>query len=288
LALILAGAGLHVGTITLEVREAVEKASRIYVDVYTMPQTVWLAEWARSLAGDRVVEASRDIIESQSTKIVEEASRGDVVVLVPGDPLVATTHVSLLAEASRRGVRWRVIPGISGVVASKTLAGLQYYRYGRTITVPGPWRGVRAVSIISQLYGNLCVGLHTLVLLDVADGGPQLDPARGASELLSLEEELASDMGFEQVLPGLMAVVVERAGHPDARVYWDSIVSIAEGRGGPWREPSSIVVPGIIHPTELDMITSLYSVSESSVNDHNGLVKRSRLRTCRVYEALSL
>jgi len=288
LTLILAGAGLHVGTITLEVREAVERASRVYVDVYTMPQASWLAEWARGLAGDRVVEAGREVIESQSARIVEEASMGDVVVLVPGDPLVATTHVSLLAEASRRGVRWRVIPGISGVVASKTLAGLQYYRYGRTITVPGPWREVRAVSIVSHLYGNLCVGLHTLVLLDVADGGAQLGPAQGASELLLLEKELASDVGFERVLPGLMAAVVERAGHPDARVHWGSIASIAEGEGGPWREPSSIVVPGIIHPTELDMIASLYSVKESAVKEHNDLVRRSRLRACRVYEALSL
>ena len=286
--LVLAGAGLHPGSVTVEVREALEKASRVYVDTYTMPRAAWLAEWARGVAGDRVVEADREVLESNSSRIVEEASHSLVVVLVPGDPLVATTHVSLLAEASRRGVEWRVIPGISGVVTSKTLVGLQYYRYGRTITVPGPWRGVKAVSIVSHLYGNLCIGLHTLVLLDVADGGPQLDPASGASELLSLEARLASDMAFEPVLPGLLAAVVERAGHPDARVYWASIREIAGGNGGPWREPSSIVVPGLVHPTELDMITSLYSVRVESIEDHNERVRRSRLRTCRVYEALSL
>ncbi|MEB2836991.1 MAG: diphthine synthase [Desulfurococcales archaeon] len=286
--LVLAGAGLHPGNVTSEVAELVRGASRVYVDTYTMPGSSWLLEWARSVGGSKVVEATRDVLEAGSSRIVEEARGSLVVVLVPGDPLVATTHISLIVEAAERGVPWRVAPGISGVVSSKTITGLQYYRFGRTITIPGPWRGVTAVSIVSQLYGNLCVGLHTLALLDVSEGGRQLKPDEGARQLLALEDRLAGDMAFDPVLRGLLAVAVERAGSERPRVVWGPLHSIAEGLGAPWGEPSSIVVPGLIHPTEADVVSRLYSLDREVLEAHNRAVRASRLRTCRIYEALSL
>ncbi len=285
--LVLAGAGVYPGSVSAEVSGLVAGADRVYVDTYTMPGSGWLLAWARRVAGDRVVEAGRDLLESRSSMVVEEARTSTVVVLVPGDPLIATTHVSLLAEAAARGVEWRVAPGISGVVASKAVSGLQYYRFGRTITIPGPWRGVRAVSVVSQLYGNLCVGLHTLLLLDVRGDGSQLPPGEGASALLSLEEGLASEMGFEPVLPGLLAAAVERAGTPEARVFWASLEELA-GSGREWLEPSSLVVPGLIHGSESDVLSQLYRVGEGEVREHNRRLREARLRACRVYEALSL
>jgi diphthine synthase len=283
--LVLAGAGVHPGSVSAEVAEAVSRADAVYVDSYTMPGVAWLVEWARRHAPDRIVVASREALESGAPRIAEEARDGLVVVLVPGDPLIATTHISLLAEASARGVEWRVIPGVSGVVSAKTLSGLQYYRFGRTITIPGPWRGVKAVSIVAQLYGNLCVGLHTLLLLDVSEEGRQLDPAAGAAELSRLEEELAGEVGFDPILHRLMAAVVERAGTPEASVYWGRLAGIRAGR---WREPSSIVLPGIIHGSEADMIMRVYGVGDDVVRSHNRIVLESRARACRVYEALSL
>ncbi|MEB3851910.1 MAG: diphthine synthase [Desulfurococcales archaeon] len=285
--LILAGAGVYPGSVTSEVAGLVASADRVYVDTYTMPGADWLLAWARRVAGERVAPASREALEARAREVVEEARRGTVVVLVPGDPLIATTHVSLLVEAAGRGVEWRVAPGVSGAVSAKVLSGLQYYRFGRTVTIPGPWRGVRAVSVVSQIYGNLCVGLHTLALLDVSEDGSQLPPAAGAGTLVELEGELARDMGVEEgVLPGLLAAVVERAGTPEARAYWGTLGGIASGGGS--RAPSSIVVAGIVHPTEADVLEGLYGVSRGEVERHNAALRESRLRACRVYEALAL
>ncbi len=280
--LVLAGAGLHPGLVTVEVEGLVRGADRVYVDTYTMPGSGWLLEWARRL-NSNVVEASRDTLESGAHRVIREAARGLVVVLVPGDPLIATTHIALLEEASRLGVEWRVVPGVSGVVASKTLSGLQYYRFGRTVTVPGPWRGVRAFSVVVGVYGNLCVGLHTLVLLDLSEDGGQLSPASAARQLMDLEGELCREHGVDTLLPGLLVAVVERAGMPGARVTWARLGSL-ESLGEDWAAPSSMVVPGYIHPTEADALERLYGVDPRAVRSHNEALSTGRGSACRIYE----
>lgn len=258
--------------------ELASKADVVYVDVYTSPGASWLAEELSRLAGGRVVAAGREVLEQGAWRIVEEAREGLVVVAAPGDPLVATTHVSLLVEAARRGVEWRVIPGVSGVVAAKTASGLQYYRFGRTFTIPGPWRGVRAYSVVEYAYTNICAGLHSAVLLDVDDEGRQLPPGEAAGILLDLEREVAGELGVEPVLHRLMALVVSRAGQPGQLVDHGRLPDVGSAR---WSPPATLVIPATVHPTEAEALQALHGVDPSLVEGHNRAVEESRSRVCR-------
>ncbi|MCE4620777.1 MAG: SAM-dependent methyltransferase, partial [Desulfurococcales archaeon] len=204
--LILAGGGLGPGYQGRLLEDAVASADKVYVETYTVPGSNWLLDWARSIAGDRVIEADRSSLEENASKLVEEAKTLRVLVLAPGDPLIATTHRSLLALARKEGIVVRVIPGVSGVCASKTLSLLDYYKYGRTVTVPGPWRGVKPYSVVYYILVNACSRLHTLVLLDF-QGNKALAPSEAASTLVDIAREV--DAGFLADAP---VIVVERAG----------------------------------------------------------------------------
>jgi len=251
--LVLAGGGLGPGYVGGLVAELVRGGDVVYVDTYTVPGAGWLLEWARGVAGGRVVEASRGVLEEGAPRIVEEARSALVVVLVPGDPLIATTHRSLVVEAVRRGVEYRVVPGVSGVCAAKTASLLDYYRFGRTVTVPGPWRRVRAYSVVEYLLRNACAGMHTLLLLDIDEWGRQYPPGDAVEQLLSLAGELGVS------LDGAPLLAVERAGLEGERVTLHRLPSVEEPRGG-WREPASLVVPGPLAAYEREALEAVHGV----------------------------
>jgi len=249
--LLLVGGGYAEGLQTVEALDALRAAEKVYVDTYTVPGSRWLLALARRVSGGAVVEARRSVLEEGSRVIVEEALSSVVAVLVAGDPLIATTHASLLAEAARAGAEVRVLPGVSGVCAAKSVSLLHYYRFGRTVTVPGPWRGVKAYSVVEALYGNMCVGLHTMLLLDVAEGGSaQLSPGEALRSILRHEAELAAEAGFEPSLEGLPALIVSAGARGDHYVAAHSSVGEALQASHPEGRVYSVIVPAEPHPSE--------------------------------------
>lgn len=254
--LILAGHGLSRESATDELKRAIEEADIIYFELYTMPASSWLAEVAREL-GERAILASRQTLEEESRRIVELAKHKRVVIVTAGDPLIATSHQALVAEARAAGVEVRYVPGVSGVTAAKAMSGLQYYRFGRTFTVPSRGKVARPYSVVGFLYGNLCVDLHSLLLLDVSDSGQQLQPSEAARIVLETEEELERILSYAGDLARRPALVVERAGTPEGAIKaFDSLEDLAEG-GETFREPSSLVVPAPLNRVEEWILSSL-------------------------------
>ncbi len=97
--------------------------------------------------------------------------RGETVaVLVPGDPMVSTTHVTLMLDAKKAGFEVGVVHGISifDLVGS---VGLQSTRFGRIVSLVYPYAGIVATSPLELLAFNRWQDLHTLVLLDLDPSG---------------------------------------------------------------------------------------------------------------------
>ncbi len=257
--LVLAGAGYKAGMLTREVENLLRRADKVYVDTYTSPGASNILDYVKAIARSSVVAASRDDLEGGSQRIISEASRLLVVILVPGDPLIATTHVALLAEARRAGIEARYYPGVSGVCAAKAASMLHYYRFGRTVTVPGPWRGVKPYSLVAFIYSNLCAGLHTLALLDVRDDGLQLRPEEAAETIITYEREVAKELGLEPFLGELPALAVEAGGEGAHRVYgFNFLKDLARARlpEGVY----SLVLPAELHPTEAWALEEIYKI----------------------------
>jgi len=280
--LLIAGCGIYNGSFTRELIRALDEADIVYVDLYTMPSAMWVLDALRPWMG-KVRIAGRELLEEKSRLIVSEAKISNVLVLSAGDPLVATTHQSLMAEAARMDVKVKYIPGISGVCVVKAYSGLSYYRFGRTTTIPGPWRGFKPYSVMAVTYSNLCIDAHTLLLLDVDERGTQLEPRDAISQLLLVEEELSKTLNIKRVLEKTPVMVVERGGAPDARILvFNRTTDLLEWRGV-FKTPSSLIIPAPLSVTELWIIESRLNVKLEATWSKRVY---ERIDCCKAYETL--
>ena len=263
--LYLVGGGISIETVTLGLRSLVENADKIYVETYTIPGSEWLYEFIKKIAPKKTILAHRSDLEDFVNKIIEQAKSMEVLIVAPGDPLIATTHRSIILEAKRKNIDYRILPGVSGVCTVKTVTGLDYYKFGRTITVPGPWRGIKPYSTYYYLVSNLCVGLHTLLLLDIDDKGRQLSPCLALRQLNDVETELSQEARYEPVLDKLLYAAVSQAGLADSRVIGG--IGFEKICSSNLKAPISIVVPGRLSSYEIEYLETIYGIKieESSI-----------------------
>jgi diphthine synthase len=251
MALYIVGAGLSSEYLSLRAIKALSRARKVYIDTYTSIAPGVDEELVARLAPEaEVVRATRLHLENEAYRIVEEAAEGDVAVLVPGDPFIATTHVALAVEARRRGVEVVAVPGVSGIQAVLDATGLQFYRFGKPVTLVYPEEGLRPYSTLEVIAENRRRGLHTLVLLDLRlDQGKAMTIPEAVNTLFQLERELAEKGEIEPFLGDALFVAVARAGLPDAACAAGPAGFVASQSYPP--PPHSLVVAAPrLHPME--------------------------------------
>lgn len=161
--LTLVGLGLwDIKDISLRGFEAAKKADKVYIEFYTSLFFSNVDEVSRIL-GKEVEVLERNDLEENCHKILKEAKDKNVVVLVPGDPMVATTHSILKIEAKKIGVETDTIHSSSIISAICGITGLQSYKFGRSATVS--W--VESRFPVDTVLANRSINAHTLLLLDL-------------------------------------------------------------------------------------------------------------------------
>src|SRR2546425_9061966 len=85
--------------------------------------------------GKKIEVLSRGQLENEGgKKLLRAATKERVAFLVPGDPVIATTHISLRLSAVKLGVESRVVHPPSIVSAASGATGVQRYKFGKAIT----------------------------------------------------------------------------------------------------------------------------------------------------------
>lgn len=229
--------------VSLRGRRAIAEADRVFLEGYTSRlggATVAAMEAAWGLP---VTVLTREGVENDPDAVLEAARTGTAVFLVPGDPMVSTTHVDLRLRAHALGIETRVVHGASIATAAPGLAGLQNYRFGPATSLPFPHGRWRPTSPVRAVGENLQRGLHTLVYLDIQPGRCMLIP-----EALDLLEAGAADAGFE--IP--LYIGCARAGSPDPVVAAGTAGRLrAVDFGGPLHV---LIVPGELHVMEREYL----------------------------------
>ncbi len=165
--LYLIGLGLSPDLITLRGLEKIRKARKVYLDVYTSSFPGSVDEVKRIVGRDDIVLATRSMLEERSSEIMEELEHGDVALLVIGNPLLATTHVSLLIEAKSRGHSFEVVPAPGIIPNALLLAGLMIYKMGKPVTLTYPREGIISEYPYDVIKDNDSRNLHTILLLEM-------------------------------------------------------------------------------------------------------------------------
>jgi len=239
--------------ISLKGLELASKADLVVCEHYTslMPR-LSLESLERRIRKPIRLLSRKDLEDCVDESVLEEARRKTVVLLVPGDPMIATTHISVRIRAEKQGIRTRIVHGASIVTAVMGLSGLQNYKFGKSVTVPFPEGEVVSPVPYEVIAENRAKGLHTLVLLDVrADSGRYMKVGDALTILRSLE----SARGLGVVAGDTLVVGVARAGSDDSTVRAGSVTEVMSvDFGGP---PHVLVFPGRLHFVEAEALEVL-------------------------------
>lgn len=222
--LILVGLGVC-GDITKEGLEVVKKADIVYAEFYTLPfpkdtRDALLRKYKPTVLERRDVESNR---------LINEAKNKNVVLLVGGDPLTATTHISLINEAEKIGIPTRIIHNSSIITVAAGITGLQIYKFGRIATLVNHRENYKPMSALNIISENKRLGMHTLVLLDT-------EP-----EPLDIKNALNMLREFGN------CVIISQGGCKHQKVYYGNIDTLLKNTHKLGNPPFCIVIPGKLH-----------------------------------------
>ncbi len=234
MALFLIGTGVAFD-VTLGGVEALKRCKEAYIETYTNPISDEMIQELGAIVGKSIVLLDRSLLES--SYLVDKAESADVCILASGDPLTATTHITLVIEAKKRGIPVHVIHNSSIHSVAPGRAGLQMYRFGKTASLVNPRPNYKPTSSLDVIRENLARNLHTLVLLDTE---PQPMEAKSALGMLS---------EFDS------AIILSRVGHEDEKITYGKIKDLEKARLG--KPPFTVIVPAKLHPVEAEYLESL-------------------------------
>lgn len=233
--LFLIGLGVS-GDLTLRGVELAKKSDELYSEMHTgILQKGWLKKMEK-IIGKRISVLEREKLESNF--ILKKAKEKKIALLVPGDPLAATTHYTHVQDAKKAGIEVKVVHNSSIFTAAPGKAGLQHYKFGKTTTLAYWRRNYQPVSALEIVEENRKNGMHSLILLDLDKSLGPMYAKTAFRQIKKIEEKLG-----RKVIEKL--VVLSRVGWDDEKISYGRIDKLREKNLG--KPPFCFIVPGKLH-----------------------------------------
>ncbi len=230
--LYLIGLGLDLKDISLKALEAIKKSSQVYLETYTttFPYKI---ENLEKVIGKKVISSARKQFEDDVLTLIDGAKHQNISILIYGDPLAATTHITILREAEKRKIKTEIIHNISIFnVISET--GLQLYKFGKTTSLPKWQENYKPTSFLDIIKENLSIKAHSLVLVDP-----------GLSLKQSLEQLEQSDT--DHILNNKELIIASCLGTAKQKIIKGNIKDLIKKKID---EPFSIIIPSNLNFSE--------------------------------------
>ena len=254
--LVLIGMGLwDERDISLKGLQLAKEADEVFIEFYTSRLMGTNLKKIEEMLGREIHVLKRSDLEENSRIIIERAAEKDIAILVPGDPVVATTHSAITLEAANLGVKVRVVHNASITTAICALTGLQNYRFGKSASVSYP-HGKISRAPLDVIRDNLSINAHTLLFLDL---NPEPMKINQAIELLSSADE-------DGILENCFAVGVARAGSESPFVKCGKLRALKKvDFGKPLH--TLVILSKKIHITEYEFLRKFADAPEELKNN---------------------
>jgi len=229
--------------LTLRGLEKAKNADKIYAEFYT---SKWYGNVKKleKLIEKKIDVVNRNYLEEDSDRIIEEAKTKKIVIFVLGDPLVATTHISLLNNAKRARIETEVVHNAS-IYSAVGETGLHLYKFGRTVTISFPEKTEYTDTLVDAIEKNMKMGLHTLLLLDVISAKKKhMRPEEGMKILLEMNKKFFTE--------NTEIIVFGRAGSDKSSIFYGRVKSLVKKDFG--EPPFVMIIPGKLHFTEREYL----------------------------------
>ncbi len=252
--LIFAGMGLKgLESCSLEILPILQKVDKIFIESYTNFTSKDIPEDLLPFKS-KFQYVTREYLEEKDTLFFQSIEGKISLLLVPGDPFIATTHNSLRIAAVNRGIKCRVIHNTSIISAAPSISGLSSYKFGRTVTCPFPDNmSEYPYEVIKQ---NKKINAHTLILLDINLVTEKFLSVNEAIILLQESEEKKKEsiISEKSIVIGLA-----RIGYENQFIFAGNLEAVINH---PWSEfgpPQALIVcADSLHFAEEEAIKALW------------------------------
>jgi len=234
------GLGLNVDGISKYGLEIVQRCKKIYLENYTI-DFPYNKEELEHILKKKIGFADRNFVESFG--MIDEAKKMDVALLVYGSPLTATTHISLIQEAKKCGIRYKIIYNAS-ILDAVAETGLQIYKFGKIASMP-KWKkdeNFTPDSFMQIVQNNNSMKAHSLILVDI---GLDISDAINQLEISAKKNEIKLNK----------IVVCQALGTKHKKILYRNFDEMKKLTNV--RKPYCIIIPSKLHFIEKEVLESL-------------------------------
>lgn len=218
--------------------EELRNCDVVFAEEYTGRMQEGSLKRLEALIGKKIIILPREEVEEEK-RILNEAVSKKVALLVPGDPMISTTHISLKLSAEKMGVETKVVHSSSIITAAIGECGLQVYKLGKPCTLAIWSKGYEPTSSYDVIVDNIERGLHSVVFLDLK--GRCMEASEAIEQLLRIDKN-------RQRLKGLSVVVLSRVGSKEQKITYGKADALLKANLG--KAPFILVIPGKLHFVE--------------------------------------
>lgn len=237
--LYLIGLGLNEKSISLEALEILKKCRKIYLEYYTVDFPYSIESLERSI-GFKIEIIKREKVESDF--LVKEAKTKNTALLIYGSPLFATTHLTLLLDCKKEGVKTSIICN-SSIFDALGETGLELYKFGRITSMPkwtsdGKYEPDSFLEIVKE---NISIKAHSLILCDIG--------LKFSEALEQLEKSLSKKkMKVERI------IACSSMGSEKRKIAYNNLTNLKKEK---IENPFCFIIPGELHFMEKEYLESL-------------------------------
>lgn len=247
----LIGLGLSKKLITEKAIEEIKSCDIIFFETYTSLSCDITEEVIRNF-NSNVKVVDRGFIENNTREILKIlGEKKSVCILTIGDPMIATTHVSLVVEAKNKGYSTFILPGVSVHCYMISKSMLSSYKFGKSVTIVYPSDNKIDTTPYNVIFENFSRGLHTMLYLDLRE-----KKAMSANEAIKILLEMEKIENKELIRNDRIVIIGQRLGCEDEEVI---ALTVDQALNYKFKDPPHIIVfpTDKLHFMEVDAIKCL-------------------------------
>ena len=240
--LYLIGTGLYyLNDLPLRAINEIKGCDEVLLERYTNLNDITFIDKLEKDIGKKIEVIGREVMESNT--ILEKASKENLAVLIPGDPLAATTHFSLIQECKNRGIKTKVIHS-SSIFTAVGETGLSLYKFGGTTSIPIYSEYFHPESFFEVIEKNIKCGYHSLVLLEVKNKEEFVEPYKAIEIIKEIERKRSM-----KVIDWENVIAISKMGSDSQKIVKAGNTQIKN-----LEPPCSLIIPGKLNENEKEAL----------------------------------
>jgi|SRR3989344_279074 len=234
----LIGIGLNENGISLEGKEIAASCKKVYLESFTVSFPYPLKDLEKVI-GKKIISLRR--LEVESKFLVNEAKKQDIALLVYGNPLFATTHISLLEDCRHEKIATKIVYA-AGIFDAIAETGLQLYKFGKIASLPKWDKDFTPKSFLDYVLDNKKINAHSLILVDI---GLEYKDALIQLKECCIEKNITTEI-----------IVCSRLGTEDSLILFGTVEKLMKEKV---KEPFCFIIPGTLHFLE-EQVSKRYRI----------------------------